>query len=104
MDEYNLFTLFEFALAAQINQASGALTGINRVKEDAFELREHLNGRDAAWRWNAVTVADVVGVGDHVCARDNAWTAQFFSGRQRQVEDVLLLICDRLSFLWLWTT
>ena len=58
----------------------------------ADEAGEHADRLDAAVRWQAVAVADVIGVGHDMRSLHHAGAAQFFGRRACQVIDHLFLL------------
>ena len=79
-------------LADQVDQPRRALGRIDRVEQDALKLGEHADRREPALRRNAIAVADVIGIGDHVLALDHAGAAQLLGGGAGEGEDVFLLL------------
>ena len=88
MKENDVFSLLEMSLAAQINQASHALTRIHGVKQNPFESGHHRHGFNHAVCRDAVTTTHIVAVGFHAVATDAAGHTQEFGCFDGQVVDV----------------
>src|SRR5258708_36110957 len=73
VDKDDILALFEQAPANQIHQARHALTGVNRIKQDAFQTCEHLNGIEGAGRAATIPLADVVAVRYDIFATHRTW-------------------------------
>lgn len=81
----------ELTLADQVDQPRRALGLLDTVEQDAFEFGEHCDRLHPALGRDAVALAHIIGIGDHVFPAHHDRRADLGGRGQRSIVDAFLL-------------
>ena len=95
MKEDDRLALAEPPVPDKVDQSGHALSGIDRIEQDAFELGQHADRLDRARRREAVSFADIVAIRHDMLALDGIGHAEKLRRGAGQLEDIVLLLVLR---------